>query len=543
MTASLSPATATRLEKVAVDNGFDRDLPRAGEWLGFASTQTTLRLWLTATDDAMFLAALSQHHVAAGLAELGQPIDAPMPDGAVAGRAVSSIPEMHRLVRRAFQLSRTLPDALLHRFERQVAALPSTTEAERLVVQRVGQDLFREGLIEYWEGRCAITDLAVTELLRASHIKPWASCTSDAERLDVFNGFLLAPSLDAAFDRGFISISDGGDVLVSDALSRDARRVLGLDVPLRVRCLDDGHRRYLRFHREQIAIGRTSPAAAASVRLVRPIANGVPAETAFDRYIGIDYSGAETPTSKLPGLRVYVATPGSAPLEARPDKWNWTRRQMAEWLVARLSESQRTLVGIDHCFSLPKMYFETYGVQLDWAKFLDDFQRHWPTDGDDVYVDFVRDGSLGNGAARQGNTRWRRLTEERAGGAKSAFHFDVPGSVAKSTHAGLPWLRYIREQVGPRAHFWPFDGWSIPEGRSAVVEVYPSLWRASFPQEGRTDDQHDAYSVAAWLREADRDGTLAAALNPPLNVSDRATATFEGWILGSGVTPVTGAGP
>jgi hypothetical protein len=35
------------------------------------------------------------------------------------------------------------------------------------------------------------------------------------------------------------------------------------------------------------------------------------------------------------------------------------------------------------------------------------------------------------------------LTEIRAGAAKSVFHFDVPGSVAKSTHAGLPWLRYL----------------------------------------------------------------------------------------------------
>jgi hypothetical protein len=41
---------------------------------------------------------------------------------------------------------------------------------------------------------------------------------------------------------------------------------------------------------------------------------------------------------------------------------------------------------------------------------------------------------LPNGAARMGNSRWRRLTEERTGGAKSVFHFDVQGSVAKSTH-------------------------------------------------------------------------------------------------------------
>jgi hypothetical protein len=66
-------------------------------------------------------------------------------------------------------------------------------------------------------------------------------------------------------------------------------------------------------------------------------------------------------------------------------------------------------------------------------------------------------------------TSWRRVTEQRVGSAKSVFHFDVQGSVAKSTHAGIPWLLYLRRQLGARLHFWPFDGWSIPERKSAVV--------------------------------------------------------------------------
>lgn len=95
---------------------------------------------------------------------------------------------------------------------------------------------------------------------------------------------------------------------------------------------------------------------------------------------------------------------------------------------------------------LAAKYFEAHHLLLDWPTFLDDFQRHWPTD-EDIYVDFVREGAIGNGVARNGNARWRRLTEERARGAKSVFHFDVQGSVAKSTHAGIPWLRFIRQHV------------------------------------------------------------------------------------------------
>jgi hypothetical protein len=134
----------------------------------------------------------------------------------------------------------------------------------------------------------------------------------------------------------------------------------------------------------------------------------------------------------------------------------------------------------------------------------------------------VRDGIAGNGVAGTGSARWRRLTEERAGGAKSRFHFDVQGSVAKSTHAGIPWLRCIRRRLGAQVHFWPFDGWDIPAWRSAIAEVYPALWSRGFANEGRTGDQHDAFSIAAWLSRADRDGSLAAFLNPDLSPPERA---------------------
>jgi hypothetical protein len=256
---------------------------------------------------------------------------------------------------------------------------------------------------------------------------------------------------------------------------------------------------------------------------------------AFDRYIGIDYSGAQTPTSSLKGLRVNMAERASPPVEVLPPpspRKYWTRRGIAEWLVARLCEEQRALVGIDHGFSFPLRYFEIHRLPPDWPAFLDDFLRHWPTDEDNTYVDFVREGIRGNGAARSGNPRWRRLTEVRAGGAKSVFHFDVQGSVAKSTHAGLPWLYYLRRQAGDRVHFWPFDGWDVPPGRSVIAEVFPSLWRHGFEHEGRSRDQHDAYSIAAWMRRADLDGSLAEFFKPSLTLAERTVAEVEGWILG-----------
>jgi hypothetical protein len=255
----------------------------------------------------------------------------------------------------------------------------------------------------------------------------------------------------------------------------------------------------------------------------------------FARYIGIDYSGAEVPEAGLTGLRIFLAEGGAIPAEVRAPqsvgKW-WTRKAIAAWLVGELVKPVPTLVGIDHGFSFPLKYFEEHAVPRDWPGFLDDFQHHWPTDGDHVYIDFIREGLVGQGGLRDGNARWRRLCERRAGRAKSVFHFDVPGSVAKSTHAGLPWLRFIRRGMGGRVHFWPFDGWDIPTGRSVIAEVYPSLWRDSFPREGLTRDQHDACAAAAWLSQADRDGRLAAAFRPALAPADREVADIEGWILG-----------
>ena len=256
--------------------------------------------------------------------------------------------------------------------------------------------------------------------------------------------------------------------------------------------------------------------------------------SAFTRYVGIDYSGAQTPTASLKGLRVYwadrQATPVEVPPPPSPRKY-WTRRGIAEWLIEKLADDAPTLVGIDHAFSFPLRYFEVHGLVPDWPTFLDDFQHHWPTD-EDIYVDFVRDGIRGNGAARMGNSRWRRLTEERAGSAKSVIHFDVQGSVAKSTHAGIPLLRFIRQRLGQRVHFWPFDGWEIPHRKSAIAEVYPALWNRSFAKEGRTDDQHDAFTISVWLSRADDNGSLDGFLTPDLTPPQRSVAEMEGWILG-----------
>lgn len=242
----------TRLEKAANDNGFDMDRGHDGAWLCFESSHARGRLWLTEWSGSVLIAAFSHPGLLRALADHGVAVAHPLPSGAVGGRSVTDFAQLDLMLRRALALSRTLPNALWESFAARTAGLPRATEAERLVVQRVGQNLFRDGLLDYWEGQCAITGLAVPELLRASHIKPWSDCETDGERLDVFNGLLLAAHLDAAFDGGFIAVGDDGRVIVSKRLNEEARVLLGLEGVVRVRGITEGHREYLPWHRERV---------------------------------------------------------------------------------------------------------------------------------------------------------------------------------------------------------------------------------------------------------------------------------------------------
>jgi len=125
----------------------------------------------------------------------------------------------------------------------------------------------------------------------------------------------------------------------------------------------------------------------------------------------------------------FAATPDDSPVEIPPPpsrRKYWTRRGLAEWLAAELAAGPPTLVGIDHAFSFPLRYFETY--------------------------------------------------------------------------------------------------------RSA--EVYPALWSRGFPAEERNSHQHDAYSVARWMRGTDSADRLGKWFTPQLQPAQRTQAQVEGWILG-----------
>ena len=139
---------------------------------------------------------------------------------------------------------RRLPTAVI------VDKIAACTNTQVVRFWPVGQDVFREALLDYWGGACAVTGLALPDVLRASHAKPWADCTSDEERLDVFNGFPLAAHLDALFDRGLISFDVGGDMVIAPRLTAEHLASLHLGDGLRLRWVAPEHLPFLQWHRE-----------------------------------------------------------------------------------------------------------------------------------------------------------------------------------------------------------------------------------------------------------------------------------------------------
>ena len=122
------------------------------------------------------------------------------------------------------------------------------TEKESIVESRIGQGVFRKGLIDYWHG-CAITQCPLTWMLIASHIKPWRD-SDNQERLDDYNGLLLLPSYGKLFYLGYISFGQKGKIMYSRLLDKFDRATLGLTHDLHSVTFEEQHLKYLKYHNE-----------------------------------------------------------------------------------------------------------------------------------------------------------------------------------------------------------------------------------------------------------------------------------------------------
>lgn len=136
----------------------------------------------------------------------------------------------------------------------QVAPIPKGTETirQQLTAARVGQGKFRNDLLARWSGTCAILGVNRPELLRASHIKPWA-CSNNVERLDPANGLLLSAMYDAAFDALLLSFADDGRLVLATDFSADEAATAGINPTAKIEITNPRTRGYLAEHRAMMA--------------------------------------------------------------------------------------------------------------------------------------------------------------------------------------------------------------------------------------------------------------------------------------------------
>ncbi|WP_281968590.1 HNH endonuclease [Roseovarius nanhaiticus] len=237
--------TRQECDKIAFQNGFRRSHGEIDGWRHYTSTTAQGSIWLAAEQTGTWLLSIDHAGV---LAEIGLKISDEDGPGLAQFR-LTSLTSLYAIMPRLYELAVSLPDAPLQEFLHRTKGMQKTTEAERLVIQRVGQDIFRDRLITYWQGSCPLTGITDQALLRASHIKPWRDCESDEDRLDVHNGLLLSALWDAAFDRGLVTFDDGGHPQFSSLLSEAAAVELRWQTPI---LLTDKHRCRLEWHRSEV---------------------------------------------------------------------------------------------------------------------------------------------------------------------------------------------------------------------------------------------------------------------------------------------------
>jgi putative restriction endonuclease len=95
------------------------------------------------------------------------------------------------------------------------------TETLRTVKTRRVQAFFRRTVLESYNHRCAISGLAIPELLVASHIIPWAD--DESRRADPTNGIALNALYDKAFDRKLISFDENFRLVLSERIKKQSK--------------------------------------------------------------------------------------------------------------------------------------------------------------------------------------------------------------------------------------------------------------------------------------------------------------------------------
>jgi hypothetical protein len=140
---------------------------------------------------------------------------------------------------------------VLEEEKKELEAIENIEEKKSKTRARVGQGKYREDLLSQCPF-CPITMVSDDRLLIASHIKPWAK-SNEIEKIDPYNGFMLTPTFDYLFDKGFMSFTNDKKTILSPFLSKMTYSKIGISDNKSFQFLPiDGREKYLEYHRNEI---------------------------------------------------------------------------------------------------------------------------------------------------------------------------------------------------------------------------------------------------------------------------------------------------
>jgi len=132
--------------------------------------------------------------------------------------------------------------------------IPAIQEIKK--TYRIGQEKYRKAVIEYMP-QCPFSKITDERLLIASHIKPYSVCIKEKredQALDYLNGLALSPTYDRLFDQGYITFTDGGELICGTQLSSYTWDKLDINPTAKnkMRIFPESRENYLDYHRKHV---------------------------------------------------------------------------------------------------------------------------------------------------------------------------------------------------------------------------------------------------------------------------------------------------
>lgn len=248
MSQSLSPEDKIQCNKIAYGNGFRLERAVDRGWLRCESALISTVIWLSVDEQRNWLVAVDSAVISERVDYNPSTVSGP----GVARFQFNSVERCSEFVDQVYRVSASTPTSPQELFKQATAHLSEKTEIERLARQRIGQEVLRENLLQQHKTTCALTGINNKELLIVSHIKPWAKCESDKERLDLDNCLLLSALWDAAFDKGLVTLDHNGCPVFSGKLTAESQENLLWKHPV---VLNQNNLRYLEWHWENLFVG------------------------------------------------------------------------------------------------------------------------------------------------------------------------------------------------------------------------------------------------------------------------------------------------